>query len=260
MTDWLTAAKRIAVARKLRLDCECGSGKTLIVNHNPQGYSCFCYRCDYSEFVGKGKQTLEELANIRALNEAAANERYDIKLPDDFTTDIPLEGRLWLYKAGVTVSLWSSYNFGWSERMQRVVMPVYRGKELVWFQARAVLHGQTPKYLNPTGDRTSLVFWAGCSKDYSDVTVVEDILSAIRVGVVTPTCSLLGTKVTVQQALQLSRYERVSSWLDADAAGVGGSYKLRKLLGMVTEVRDIRTTKDPKAYSNAEIRSVLCTQ
>ena len=264
MTDWLKVAKTLAVSRKTRQDCDCGKGKTRIINHNTSSYSYMCFRCEDSGFVSKGKQTLEELAHVRALNEAAANERYDIKLPNDFTTEIPLVGRLWLYKGGITESVWRQYKFGWSEKMQRVVMPVYKGEKLVWFQARAVLHGQKPKYLNPTGDRNALIFWADSTPSGSvrgtPITVNEDILSAIRVGAVTPACSLLGTKITTAQANQLAQYDRVTTWLDSDRAGVEGAHKIRRLLGMVTEVRNIVTTRDPKLQCNDTIRELLCTQ
>jgi hypothetical protein len=153
-------------------------------------------------------------------------------------------------------------------------MPVYEHGKLVWFQARAVLYGQQPKYLNPTGDRKELVFWSkqdshaavcgsvpgGGGAAGSCITVVEDILSAVRTGAVTPACSLLGTKITVQQANKLGAYDLVRTWLDPDAAGISGAYNIGKLLGMVTEVQNIVTDSDPKCYCNAEIARILSTQ
>lgn len=255
--EWLKIAKKLPLAQKTRVNCECGSGKTKVINHNQQGYSYFCFRCDDKDFVGKGKQTLEELAELKRLNEEAANTVYKIELPPDFTKDIPLIGRLWLYQAGVTESLWKQYGFGWSEKMQRVVMPVYKGDKLVWFQARAVHAGQKPKYINPTGDRSNLIYWTGDTTDKSEIVVVEDILSAIRVGNTKTACSLLGTKITTRQAGLLGDYARVTTWLDNDEAGIKGAYTVRRLVGMVTEVRNIRTDSDPKTYTNSEISEIL---
>ena len=246
-----------------RIECDCGSGKSRIVNHSPQGYSYFCFRCDAQEFVGKGKQTLAELARITALNDAAENIHLKIELPHDMSYEIPLEGRLWLYSAGVTESLWSSYKFGWSDYLQRVIMPVYNKEgTLIWFQARAVHEGQSPKYLNPQGDRNSLVFWSNRkslseSAQNQTLVVVEDILSAIRVGEVTPTASLLGTKVSTAQASLLANYTHVTTWLDSDNAGVSGAYKLRRVLNMVTETSNLVTEKDPKLHTREEIRWLL---
>lgn len=256
--QWLETAKTLAVSRKTRIDCDCGDGKTGIVNHEPHGYSFFCFRCGEKFFESKGKQTLAELAYIKQLNEEATNEHYTIELPADLSDELPLAGRLWLYRAGITPTTWKQYGFGYSEKMQRVVMPVYDERnQLVWWQARAVHDGQEPKYLNPTGDRSRLMFWAGKTTSRRIITVVEDILSALRVGFNTPACSMLGTKITTQQANMLCEYEHVRTWLDPDRAGKQGAYNIRKACGLVSKVSNIRTERDPKEYSNAEILEIL---
>lgn len=256
--NWITKAKNLPTNHKARHSCECGTGEPAIINHSLQGYSFYCFRCGEQEFEGKGTQTLEELAHIQELNNQA-NTDLPIELPSDFTNDIPPEGRLWLFKGGVTESQWRHYNFGWSDKMQRVVMPIYKDlktkSQLIWFQARAVHKGQKPKYLNPSGDRTSLVFFTGTKT--KEITVVEDILSAVRVGTTHHCCSMLGTKITTQQANILSQYDRVTTWLDPDKAGIDGAVSIRKAVGLITETRNITTLKDPKEYSNEEIIKTL---
>jgi hypothetical protein len=259
MMEWTEKAKTIPLGQKIRSDCfVCGPKNTAVISHSIKGYSYFCFRCDEQSFIGKGQQTLAELARIKELNEQA-KVTVPIRLPKDFSEEIPLVGRLWLYKAGITESVWKEYGFGWSEEWQRVVMPIYEDNKLIWFQARAVLHGQKPKYLNPTGDRESLVFFSKTRSDLRNdtITVVEDILSAIRVGTITPTASLLGTKITTAQANRLAKFRHVRTWLDNDRAGIQGAYKVRRCCGLVCEVSDVRTDLDPKCYSNDEIREIL---
>lgn len=256
--EWLEIAKNLQTGHKTRIDCECGDGKTLIVNHNIKGYSCHCFRCDTNDFAGKGKQTLAELAHIRELNEQAETIDLPLTLPEDFTTDIPLEGRLWLYSGGIHEQVWSHYGLGYSKSLHRVILPVYDSRRnLVWYQCRALSKGQKPKYIQPSKERAAVMFW-GSRRDETRVIVVEDILSAIRVGKHCSAVSLLGTKITSAQAVALSKFSRVTSWLDNDKAGKDGAYKIRKTLSLLTEVDNIQSEVDPKKLSDKEIKVLLC--
>lgn len=262
MSTWLEIAENLPVNGKTRGDCpnECGSGNTLIINHNSKGYSSHCFRCDFNDFVGKGTQSLAELARIRELNEAAESIELSLELPHDFTKEIPLHGRLWLYSGGITESVWREYGVGYSKSLDRVILPVYdSSNNLEWFQCRALYEGQKPKYIQPARSRDKVLFRVGFDrKDLQRVIIVEDILSAIRVGKHVPTASLLGTKITTGQASELSRYKRVTTWLDPDRAGRRGAYAIRKTLGLVTDVDNIVTLSDPKELTDHQIKETLC--
>lgn len=259
--NWLKLAQKLPVGQKTRTDCPiCGKDtntNALIVNHGIKAYNASCFACGYNPFQMKGIQTLDELKEIRRLN----NEKlgYAIKLPNDFTTEIPLIGRLWLYKSGLRPSVWKAYNIGYSERLKRVILPVYNKQgTLIWFQCRALLKGQKPKYIQPSRDKTGIVFEAlGHAEDRNTVVVVEDIMSAIRVGETTNTVSMLGTKADTDQINRLSEYNKVITWLDSDKAGVRGAANIRQAVSLLTNTTNICTTLDPKCYSNKEIRSTL---
>jgi DNA primase len=90
------------------------------------------------------------------------------------------------------------------------------------------------------------------------VVVVEDIMSAIRVGEVVNTISLLGTKADTNQINTLSRFDNVITWLDSDRAGRHGSKTIRQAVGLLTNTQDIVTELDPKSYSNQQIETILC--
>lgn len=211
----------------------------------------------------KGKLTLQELKELHELNERAANEskygKFD-KLPTDFTRDIPLDGRLWLYSAGLSPKDWARHGIGYSEIQRRVILPVYNDAgTLVWQQQRAIFKGQKPKYLQPSRAKGSTV----CKIQPANSTkqravVVEDILSAYRVGKHVPTFSILGTKLSSGQGNILAEYAEVTTWLDGDRAGRDGARAIRKAMGLVTNVTDIQTELDPKEYSNHDIKEILC--
>lgn len=261
MDAWLTIAQTLPTSQNTRSDCECGSGKTLIINHNPKYYSAHCFRCSFTGYHDKGTQTLDQLAELRRLNEEAQNDPPSkVELPDDFTTDIAREGRIWLYEGGIGPTAWKKYRIGYSPKMHRVVLPVYSEEgELVWVQNRALMKGQKPKYLQPSRERSAVTFNAhpDTPDDMSLVVVVEDILSAIRVGKFAPTHSMLGTKITDGQTNILNKYRKVITWMDNDAAGKSGSRNIRRSVGLMSETANILTETDPKTMSDQRIQEEL---
>lgn len=254
---WLEIAKELPLGLKTRIDCECGSGKTLVLNHNNKYYSAHCYRCDYSPYHDKGKQTLADLARIKALNEAALADNLPLELPADFTLEIPLHGRLWLYSGGLTPSDWGELGFGYSAELDRVVMPIYKDNKLIWYQCRALLEGQKPKYIQPSKDRHEIMFIKH-TESKERIVVVEDILSTVRVSKHIASASLLGTKITTAQANELAQYKRVTLWLDNDRAGRKGAYKIKKALSLLTNVDSVVTEEDPKKLDDETIKELLC--
>lgn len=265
---WLEIARNLPLGHKARVDCPvCGEGtntKAMIVSHNIKAYSGSCFACSHQPFEMKGKQTLAELAELKRINNESLRPREGSlqQLPRDYTSDIPLEGRLWLYANGITEKLKTQYSIGYSERLRRVILPIYNSQgTLSWFQCRALLEGQQPKYLQPSGDKHSVVFQSKLREtehNSSTVVVVEDIISAIRVGEVCNTISLLGTKATTAQVNCLSKYGTVITWFDSDKAGKRGSTSIRQSCSLLTNTANIVTEHDPKFYSKQQIKEILC--
>lgn len=253
--EWLEVAKALKLGDRVYEDCACGKGRTLAINHRNKGYSTFCFRCDRKDWHPKGRLSIAEITAMKALNEEAKSFKSKIELPEDFSLDIPVEGRLWLYRASITESLIKQYRIGYSEKLQRVIVPVYRYNKLIWFIGRAVHKGQEPKYIAPSESKDKVLFYSGRVKDR--VVVTEDILSAIRIGQVSPAASVLGTKLSMEQLTQLIDVD-VTLWLDGDIAGRKASKSMEKDLSMVTSVRSVVTDRDPKMLTNKEIKDVLC--
>lgn len=252
--NWLEIAKTLPLNQSCRSDCECGTGNTMVINHNIKCYSCFCFRCDFSSREWKGKLSLKDLKHIERLNEEA-NKPHPVTLPSDMTNDIPPQGRLWLYTCGITETMWRQYRIGWSDKLSRVILPVYNNNEVVWWQGRSVDPLIKPKYLQPSANRETVMF--STNTDTDKCVVVEDIASAIRVGKTITAHSLLGTSVTTQQLNRLGKYKQVIVWLDSDGAGRSGAYKLRRGLSLVTDVVSVETVGDPKTLSDEQIQNVL---
>ena len=180
------------------------------------------------------------------------------ELPADFTNAIPAKGVVWLTKGGLHYEDYSAFNFGYSARLGRVIMPVYRGDSLVAVQARAIINGVRPKYLGQVGPGRRPTF-RDERQNSSTLVLTEDILSAVRVGKVTPAWSLLGTNLmpSVVADIANSKYKEVKIWMDADQAGVDARRK------MLTQLQDvgvptslILTSKDPKHHELSVIKSL----
>ena len=267
---WLELAKQLPQGQHTRCDCPvCGEGtntNAAIVNHNAKYYSIFCNACDHKDYESKGMVSLEERKRINDLNEVALREVHSvIELPKD-TTYNPEEfsrpARLWLYAGGLTPTVWKKYGIGYSKRLERVVLPVYdTSGNLIWYQCRAILSGQKPKYLQPARDKCNIYYESRATSANRPTVVVEDILSFIRVteaiadtlNVFTP----LGTKLSSGQVNTLSNDVSIITWLDNDRAGQHGARRIAQTMSLVTEVRNVRTELDPKCYSNKQIREYL---
>jgi len=262
MKNWKDIAKDLPLNGKVQTECpeNCGSGEKLSVTHSMKSYWCNCYRCGFTDIEYKGKQSLAELKKLQALNDAAAKIELTLDLPNDFTEELPRHARAWLFRAGISPNLWKYHSIGYSEALDRVILPVYDTQgNLEWYQCRALQSGQKPKYLQPSRCRDKVMFRVLRDREnLQRAIVVEDILSAIRVGVHINTYSVLGTKITTPQAAELSKYGTVTTWLDPDRAGRTGAYKIRKTMALVTDVTNIVTSVDPKDLSDKQIKEQLC--
>ena len=195
------------------------------------------------------------------------SERGEMSLPGDFTESIPEHGLIWFLKYGVSAEVARHYGFGWSEKMARVVMPVYdETGNLCTTQSRAVYPDQVPKYMNKkNGDMTCVAFYSDDellldAPVQEGLVITEDILSAVRVGRLMPALSTLGTHLSDKLAVRAlkSVYGPVYIWYDGDEAGVKGARKARRTLELQgKQAIVIKTEKDPKEYSNDEIRAIL---
>ena len=203
--------------------------------------------------------TLAQMAHIKAMDAIAVQESSVLALPINAIQDPhdwPPEARMWLYEASIYGNRINNNGIVYGPDSGRVYLPVYQGNKLVFYQARRIF-GQGPKYLGPSVDRSSLLYWQNQQETKQVCIVVEDILSAIRVGKHITAVSLLGTKITTAQASQLAEYSTVVTWLDPDKAGVEGAQAVRRILSLTSTVKNIVTDKDPKHLSDREIKLIL---
>lgn len=163
--------------------------------------------------------------------------------------------------SSIGYDLSKQYGIGYSARTNRVIIPIYDNDELVAFLSRATDNTQ-PKYIVRYKHGTSAIFQTKPVQGPFDAVITEDCLSAIRVGRYNQAVSILGTSSAADKTMSLlksvPKLQSAAVWLDGDKAGRKGRDKVATQLSLMgVEVTKITTPKDPKLYTNAEIKEIL---
>lgn len=261
------------VGQSRRLVCPCAPHRSasLVVSHREDGgLSTYCFRCAEHRFDPGPKVSAGE----RILRAKAAREREDgVKRqalidPGHRNPDAwPAHAVAWIARAGLRVAaVAEQHGFGYREDMDRVVMPVYWGSRMVYWQARGFSEDRA-KYINPRVDRSDIVYTARplYADDDRHVILTEDILSAIKVASCEPGAgvwSLMGTTMTDHILARIVRTGvRVTLWLDPDDAGRKAMTKLAYRLSVFgVSCRVITSDVDPKLLPRAEIMGLLTSR
>jgi hypothetical protein len=205
----------------------------------------------------------------------SVNENKDV-LPFDFSRTIPAEGWRWLLQYGLPYTYWLPY-VGYSEATDRLIVTV--GSPPRFSIGRYIGDDARERARNdPTfrkwriwGDRHSHVEVLGEHFTEGPVVLVEDIISAHKVGQVATCIPLFGTKVLDSVLKKLIQFKRQAStdaagaaqrrpvvlWLDEDQYTLLPP-KINRLQTFIgASVRHVRTDRDPKALSLEHIKEIL---
>lgn len=260
--SWQHHTQGVAPGRKLRTNHDCGEGKTLLISNKAEGYSAWCFRCGEPGFIAHPALSLpERLALLTSLRSAEdeATASLTLPTPQEFNPQAwPDAPRVWLYKAGLSNDDITRLGFYYCARLERVVMPLYRDGELVYWQARG-FHKHRAKYINPPVDRATLCAKFEGRQHRSVLVLTEDILSAYRVARLTDAWSIMGTDMPDSVALDaVLQRKPIVLMLDPDRGGMKGNARVsRKLRDMGADVHVAHPTRDPKYLTVEGIRSCL---
>jgi len=267
-SEWLAEAQAIPVGTKNKVQHLCGDA-SLVVYHNVDSWTAWCWRCHTRGWVPKAQPNMKERLARKEQQRKIDNElSYQVRPPfpasHDLTTWTPA-ARLWLYKAGLNASLIASLGAYYHATTGRVVLPIRDsdGKVVFW-QARNPEYPKDggAKYISSSTPR-DLVHATFRDESGTDdgYCLTEDILSAFKVGESGSAVgyAVMGTVLSNHTiALLIAADKPVYLWFDPDQAGRDASSSIGRQLRLVgIEPIPIATDKDPKAYSLAEIRSII---
>lgn len=249
-------------AKRVHLGCSAGvtSSRKLYVTGTEEGVIAHCWRCGLGGGAG-----LHQTNYIRKRANAVVDAD-EIHLPSDLEIEPvkchPLMN-VWLSRAGITREEREQHSIGWSEEHHRAVLPVFMHGKLVAYQTRRLLpHDQGPKYLTTRLRSVKHpLFQTGVYYHGGTMAVVEDILSAIKIGRVANATALLGVYLPDESTRYVLRYkpDRVLIVLDNDNPQVRVQQRklLRRLGAFVTTSRVFVDGRDPKLMSESELRALL---
>lgn len=227
----------------------------------------YCHNCGYKNFIPTKNrtfsQTIDYVARYVNKDNDELNVVKEIRLPFDFTTDLDIKAKLWLKKYGIFDDEVKTFRFGWSDSRQRLILPVFNKDGLIYYQARTFkpVTKDNPKYINIRQQGAKNVFFTrGFGKEdgsLDSVCIVEDILSAVKVGRVVQSLALLGSYFPDTLNPLYRRAKHIYIWLDDDkyTTALKQARKISMLYGKRVTV--VRTELDPKEYTTEQIASHL---
>lgn len=238
------------------------------------GYHCFS--CGVSSIENEDKYCFKP----RIL------QSNNVYLPDTIIKDyskFPVEIMHWLYNYSLYKDDIKKYNImyvpydkfltksGLEFSGDSLIFPIINDDmEIVYYQRRFF----PKKQILTVGNRDCLfVTEQQKVNSFSDtIILVEDYISAIRVGQICPCICLFGTSLKQTQLNYILRhYSNVITWLDGDDPGQAGAHKISKRFvtefsmntksfsfkPRICQINNICTEKDPKEYTNTEIEGIL---
>jgi hypothetical protein len=193
-------------------------------------------------------------------------------LPYDFDRDVPSEAWKWLLQYGLGVRYWIPYT-GYSKEDSRLILTV--GEPIEFSIGRFIPQGQTSGLLRSSqgylvSDSSSRRKWhfygdshvsahvVGDPETSKCIVLVEDLISAHKVGQVTACIPLFGTNV-FDAVISVLRHYRlpVVMWLDKDQQDHARKRAARLASLTGCEVTYRFTDRDPKELSIEQIKKVL---
>lgn len=242
--------------KQARLSCKWCPSSDAMAEYT-DGFKCFS--CGGHSGTYKPKTDLEkrELPGIQE---------------DQAFYELPPEARAFLYKFHFTDEMidwydirWATDFMIWSTKKQQYVNTgdriVFTGERLadgVFYEARTLDPGNKLKWVS-IGGKSDLYYSHTIHTEGETVVIVEDVISAMRVGELIPAVALRGTNLTASNLVQLqSHYKKFIVWLDSDAPGQKAARKIfNKLQWFTDKVQVVLSEKDPKCYSDDKIRLFL---
>lgn len=247
---------------------QCSSSDAYTMYEDGHGY---CFSCHY---YSPGSNNVEYLKKQAAAWSTRLLGRYQQMATDtrslqeidpykfninNYSSVIDKKALVWLRKYGITDSEIKGFRFLWNHKTSSLVFPFYdnSGKIILTNERYFGENKDFPKYITH-GNKSTYLYWytpnRNCPSTHPDVgIIVEDIVSAIRVGRYFLCMPLLGSTMPVGASKTVyNKCKRARVWLDMDKASA--SIVEASKLSQWGEARSIVTLLDPKEYSDEEIK------
>jgi len=244
-------------------DCQ-GDSKSMIITRKEDGtINACCFRCglygSYSEVYYRPATSTKPTVCL------GDGSRPCLKLPYDAEGDHakwPPQARVWIYGGRLSSDQTRELGAVYSPSMGRVLLPVYdweeRSRLIGWVSRKIKADDSRPKYLTETLDNSKFIWYNNTFGGSDTLVITEDILSALRTSKYYPSLSLLGVYLKPAALSIVKQYTKFIIWLDNDNPQVKRQQLvLKNSLELIGDVIILHTAKDPKSYSDDEMKEVL---
>lgn len=158
----------------------------------------------------------------------------------------------WLLQYHITSEYIKTFNICYDRYYNRIVF-LFNNNKSAWSRS-----------LNPK-DKNKWLFLGEKSLYYiytfwpiSDILLVEDIVSAIRISKYKNVLALGGTNFHSNNIQNhLLKAQKLIIWLDGDVAGKLATEKIYRHYKSFKEIKIINTLKDPKCFTDTDIKQLL---
>lgn len=219
---------------------KCGSKDNLARYSDGSGY---CFGCGYTEFSSHYTPQTEEY------------KPKTIKLPDDATSQLGAPAIKWLDRYDIQPVERHRYRMLWSESRQQLIFPLYdKEQTLVAWQCRNFSPESKVKYKSQGKIHDVMYF---CGKKATPIILVEDLLSAIKIGRLGVAMPLFGSEASTPLLMRLKDHcNGIIVWLDSDKwKNSHDIVKRAQSIGL--PAMSVFTNLDPKEYNNEQIKYFL---
>ena len=209
----------------------------------------YCYGCGYHS---RGNQ---QWVSSREISAPVCDTFF---MPDDISPDIAFKPMQWLQnECKFTIQDVITNKILWSDMYKWLIFPIEHEGVTLGFQARNFNDAKPYKWYTKFKKKDLLKIYSQ-TKDIKSLVLVEDIVSAIRVGNITPCASIFGSMISDTLLLKIKKYpiSKLVIWLDEDKRKQALTFATRaRELGIDT--RCISTELDPKVHTNQQLRGIL---
>lgn len=198
----------------------------------------FCMACGYY----KRKNTLARVRRLNALDELKLD---DVSNGITLSKTLAIEAKKWLLGYGLTEEEMQQFSYDYENE----VLYLFFSDS---YRVGRVFATDTKTRYTSKGKKPVLLYGTGTT-----CVLVEDIISAIKVGRQFSSIPMLGAKPTEEIIQALHSYDEVVLWGDADKMreNIVVRNKLSERLGK--QVKLCFTSLDPKGYSDLEVKTTL---
>lgn len=231
---------------------KCRSSDAFAVYDDGHGW---CFSCGFYQPARESLGIAEAKIRLQERYKQSQNSNAGVYLPFGVVDNLPDKVKNWLASYEITQNEIKENRLIWNPAKEDLIFPVFDGMDnLIAFQERHF--GAFGKQFKTHGEVEKIFHYVGNNDER--IVVVEDFVSAIKVGRQARVMPLLGSNLSMMRIVRLAlEYSKLAIWLDWDK--LKESIRFREMAQTYFEgdVHIIATPHDPKAYNDKEIESWL---